>query len=496
MIASEIIKAFQVQLIELDKDLKDNPDDKLKILSMKLHEDLGMVRYIFSDKTGTLTKNEMSFRACSIFSRSFGDTEEEAEKNQEDINAVNNFKNNENNNFNLNVFNSVKNFNSNNKVYSMPNVNNINTNNFNGLRKSIFSGTFNKELLRNSILEGGIMNIKEIKESPIQTLGEACREFFFNISLNHNVLVELEDEFSENFQQNNNNKEALASLNKKDSLKSKKLESRKILKNINLDIIKEETNLKQTNTNNLNDILESNVNINNKDNYLQYQGSNPDEVVLVTAAAEIGIKFMNKDNDFLVLNYFDEIKKFKILQKFEFSSERKRSSIIVEDEEGNIKIYVKGSDEKILQSNNINDFSKKYLLKESKEHLDSFARIGLRTLCFGYKYIDKKDYEKWELEFNKKKQECIIDKTKINQLEKEISQIEEDLILLGVTALEDKLQDNVKNDLQEFIEAGISVWMITGDKLDTAESIGHSCKLFNDDTEVFKIKSSNKEATE
>jgi P-type E1-E2 ATPase len=79
------------------------------------------------------------------------------------------------------------------------------------------------------------------------------------------------------------------------------------------------------------------------------------------------------------------------------------------------------------------------------------------------------------------------------ELEKSISEMEEDLILLGVTALEDKLQDNVKADLKEFIEAGISVWMITGDKLDTAESIGHSCKLFNVDTEVFKIKSSEKE---
>jgi len=70
--------------------------------------------------------------------------------------------------------------------------------------------------------------------------------------------------------------------------------------------------------------------------------------------------------------------------------------------------------------------------------------------------------------------------------------MEEDLILLGATALEDKLQDDVKIDLQEFIEGGISVFMITGDKLDTAESIGHSCRLFNDDTEVFKIKSSDK----
>lgn len=499
MIASEIIKSIQVQLIERDKEMQQDPDDKLKILSMKLHEDLGMVRYIFSDKTGTLTKNEMNFRACSIFGKSFGDTDEDGEKNQEEI-AINNnnIKNsNHNDNIILNNFNSLQKFNSIGKTNC--NLNNINRNNNNNsntnAKKSIFSNTFNIESLRNSILEGGIMNIKDITESPIQTLGEACQEFFFNISLNHNVLVELEEEQEANM-------DAIKDIT--DLAKSKKNEITKNLKDKNILNNEINSNNKNTNLTNLiysknnnNEIIEkTNLNKDNLNNLdvdsISYQGSNPDEVVLVTAAAEIGIRFLNKDNDTLIVNYFEQLKKFKILQKFEFSSERKRSSIIVEDEQGKIRIYVKGSDEKILHSTSINEFSKKFLLKETKEQLDSFARIGLRTLCFGYKYIEKESYKKWEEIFNKKKQECIIDKSKNSELELIISKIEEDLILLGVTALEDKLQDNVKNDLQEFIEAGISVWMITGDKLDTAESIGHSCKLFNDDTEVFKIKSFEK----
>ena len=405
MVAAEIIKSIQVGVIEKDSEMKLDPDDKLKVLTMKLHEDLGSVRYIFSDKTGTLTKNEMNFRACSIFGNSFGETEEDVEKNLE--------------------------------INNNPNLQNLNSNNTKSCstktssKKSIFCSTFNKDFLKNAILEGGILKIKEINQSPIQTLGEACREFFYNISLNHNVLTE-----------------------------------------------KEEIN-KNTETN----------------DYLTYQGSNPDEVVLVTAAAELGIKFIDKNKDYLNIIYFDEPKSFKILHKFEFSSERKRSSIVIEDENKNIKIYVKGSDEKILHQKNINDFSKNFLLKDTKDHLDLFARNGLRTLCYSFKNIEINYYNQWEKEYEVIKQMCIIDKSQENVLEKHISKIEENLILLGATALEDKLQDNVKNDIQEFIEAGIGVWMITGDKLDTAESIGHSCKLFNDDTEVFKIKSSEKEVT-
>ncbi len=328
------------------------------------------------------------------------------------------------------------------------------------------------------------MNIKDINESPIKTLGEACKEFFLNIALNHNVLVELDEEEEEAKREN--------ILKIMESHKNKNFNT---VKNMNDEMNNMNTKSNNDKIINFDGINQVKNNILEMNNNIKYQGSNPDEIVLVTSASEIGIKFLTKDKDDLIINFLGEIKKYRILHKFEFSSERKRSSIIVEDEEKKIKIYVKGSDEKILHKSNINEFSKQNLLKETKEHLDSFARIGLRTLCFGYKYIERTDYINWDNQYKKKKLEVIIDKNKAFELERIISEMEQNLILLGVTALEDKLQDNVKNDLQEFIEAGISVWMITGDKLDTAESIGHSCKLFNDDTEVFKIKSSEKRVT-
>ena len=60
-----------------------------------------------------------------------------------------------------------------------------------------------------------------------------------------------------------------------------------------------------------------------------------------------------------------------------------------------------------------------------------------------------------------------------------------------MTALEDKLQDDVEKDIKKFIDAGINFWMITGDKMDTAESIGYSCGIFSEDSDVYKIKETN-----
>jgi hypothetical protein len=227
-------------------------------------------------------------------------------------------------------------------------------------------------------------------------------------------------------------------------------------------------------------------------NKKSYQGSNPDEVTLVTAVSELGIKFIDRQTKFIRVDCLGKLEEFEILHKFDFSSARMRSSIIVKDSKGVIKLYMKGADTVIFQK--VDKFSSDNIVIKSKAHLDSFAKRGLRTLCYSFKTLSSDAFSAWESSFNEIKYLAINDKSLQSKVEDIISTIESDLTLLGVTALEDKLQEGVKNDIQQYIEAGINVWMITGDKLDTAESIGHSCKLFNDDTEVFKIRSSGRQA--
>ena len=118
-----------------------------------------------------------------------------------------------------------------------------------------------------------------------------------------------------------------------------------------------------------------------------YSGSSPDEVVLVQSAKEIGVEFIERSGDISRVKILDKEHEFQVLHRFEYSSERKRSSILVKDEGGNIKLYMKGADTIILDK--INRYSKSYIYSSTKEHLDSFCKKGLRTLVYSMKMIDK-----------------------------------------------------------------------------------------------------------
>jgi magnesium-transporting ATPase (P-type) len=75
------------------------------------------------------------------------------------------------------------------------------------------------------------------------------------------------------------------------------------------------------------------------------------------------------------------------------------------------------------------------------------------------------------------------------------SELESELFLLGATALEDKLQEGVPEAIEDFNNAGIKVWMLTGDKLETAENIGFSSKMFNEKMFIFKLQTPDKIST-
>lgn len=161
-----------------------------------------------------------------------------------------------------------------------------------------------------------------------------------------------------------------------------------------------------------------------------------------------------------------------MLNVLEFTSDRKRMSVIVRCPKGEIKIYTKGADS-IIQQRLCEDSANHFSVTE--DNLGKFASDGLRTLCCAYSVISEKQYEDW----NRRWTEALLNheadrEDRLNEL---MSEIETDLILLGATAIEDKLQVGVPETIELLMKAGISIWMLTGDKQETAINIGYSCRL-------------------
>lgn len=204
----------------------------------------------------------------------------------------------------------------------------------------------------------------------------------------------------------------------------------------------------------------------------KYSGLSPDEVALVDAARHLGYVFEGSTNTGKIITINESRNEIEVLQFFEFDSERKRSSIIIR-QDGVIKHLMKGADSIIIQRLDKNN--QPYLAKTVKL-LERFSLRGLRTLCYSMKVWSPREYE--EIERKMRSFDSSTEKQKlINQY---ASEIEQNFYLLGCTAVEDKLQDKVPETIADCLSADIKVWMLTGDKLETAENIAFSCKLIQD----------------
>lgn len=352
-----------------------------------------------------------------------------------------------------------------------------------------------------------------------------------------------------------------------------------------------------------------------KDGDIDFQASSPDELALVKAAQELGFLAINRDTETLTLKYASDpddeagTETFKILDVIEFSSKRKRMSIIVRFPDGRICILCKGADSLVLQrlrharlatekvieierrankrksleaqiamqrkseqidrqnsfsigrpslslgrpsiggmtmgrpstshrlpsirdeldgwlrerendvevspvmdnsayysprpsatlnrasmalsearsSMQIEDFEELVdealavdepaVIERTFQHINDFATEGLRTLLYGYRFIDEQDYATWRKVYQDATT-SLVDRQ--NKIEKAGELIEQELELAGATAIEDKLQQGVPESIDKLRRANIKLWMLTGDKRETAINIGHSCRLIKD----------------
>jgi phospholipid-transporting ATPase len=159
-------------------------------------------------------------------------------------------------------------------------------------------------------------------------------------------------------------------------------------------------------------------------------------------------------------------------------------STVVRGPDGKIKIYCKGADTVILERLSKNQpYTEKTLV-----HLEDYATEGLRTLCLAMREIPEAEYNQWAAIYS---QAAATINGRGEALDAAAEIIEKDMLLLGATAIEDKLQDGVPDTIHTLQQAGIKVWVLTGDRQETAINIGMSCRLISESMNLVIINEEN-----
>jgi phospholipid-translocating ATPase len=217
----------------------------------------------------------------------------------------------------------------------------------------------------------------------------------------------------------------------------------------------------------------------NDDKTITYQASSPDEVAIVRWTEAIGLALHSRDRTSIELKTpAGEVHAYGVLDIFPFTSETKRMGIVVRDRQTQeISFFEKGADAVMAGIVQQNDWL--------EEECGNMAREGLRTLVVARKRLTEEAYQA----FDKAYQEARVSlKDRNEAMAGVISRhLESNLELLGVTGVEDKLQDNVKMTLELLRNAGIKIWMLTGDKIETATCIAISSKLVSRNQYIHQI---------
>ncbi|XP_044461714.1 phospholipid-transporting ATPase 1-like [Mangifera indica] len=224
-------------------------------------------------------------------------------------------------------------------------------------------------------------------------------------------------------------------------------------------------------------------------NLIDYQGESPDEQALVYAAAAYGFMLVERSSGHIVIDIQGERQRFTVLGLHEFDSDRKRMSVILGCPNKTVILLVKGADTTMFSV--INKTLNVNIIRATEEHLHAYSSLGLRTLVIGARELSASEFEQWQSSFEAASTALI---GRAALLRKVASNVENNLCLLGVSGIEDKLQKGVPEAIESLRTAGIKVWVLTGDKQETAISIGYSSKLLTSEMKQIIINSNSKES--
>ena len=368
-------------------------------------EELGRVSYIFSDKTGTLTKNEMIFKNIAMETDQFG---------QESFNDL-------------------------------------------------------KDILEDEckINDAPLLDIyNKLKENDEINNNDIINEDNNNTSINNNKnLIDDSPLSTDNLISNENIKEKKPHSHRKKHKKLRRSRNKIIKDTITSMLL----------CNNVTPIIS-----NENPDIITYQASSPDEIALVKFAEKLNMRLIYRtDKEIKIKNISGTIEEYNILANFPFSSDTKRMGIILQNKKyGHIIFYLKGAENVMM------NFVKKEYVGYIKENTENLATKGLRTLVLTQKLIPQKEFKIWFDEYSEALTSMDNRKQKLRDV---ISKLENNMEFLCVTGVEDLLQNEVATTIDNLRNAGIKLWMLTGDKVETATCISISTGLKAKNHKIFTL---------